>query len=170
MSKLKNLGSDDALNKLKELAEDIKICMFCTELTNVPFSTRPMGVQEVDEHGNIWFLSSADSNKNFEIKANEKVQLIFSKPADSHFMTVYGEAVIYKDKNLIEDIWNPLAKAWFKDGKDDPNVTVIRVHPVTAYYWDTKNGKMVSMLKIALSAVTGIRMDGGLEGKLDVGE
>lgn len=168
MGELKNLGNEDALAKLKELAEDIRICMFCTELSNVPFSTRPMGLQEVDAEGNLWFLSSADSNKNFEIKENEKVQLIFSKPADAHFMTVFGNAAIYKDRSTIEEMWTPMAKAWFKDGKDDKNVTVIRVSPVTAYYWDTKGGKMVSLLKIALAAVTGIRMDGGKEGKLDV--
>ena len=169
MGQIKNLGSEDALSKLKELAEDIRVCMFCTELSNVPFSTRPMGLQEVDDQGNLWFLSSADSNKNFEIKANEKVQLIFAKVADSHFLSVYGEATIYKDRSKIEEMWTPMAKAWFKDGKDDPNVTVIRVNPVTAYYWDTKNGKMITLLKIAISAATGLRMDGGQEGKLDVG-
>lgn len=169
MGELKNLGSDDALAKLKELAEDIKICMFCTELNSVPFSTRPMGIQEVDEQGNLWFISSADSNKNFEIKVDEKVQLIFAKPSDAHFLSVYGEATIYKDRSKIEEMWSPMAKAWFKDGKDDPNVTIIRVTPVTAYYWDTKNGKMISLLKIAISSITGLQMDGGQEGKLDVG-
>lgn len=169
MGQIKNLGSEDALAKLKELAEDIRVCMFCTELSNVPFSTRPMGLQEVDKQGNLWFLSSADSNKNFEIKVNEKVQLIFAKNADAHFLSVYGEATIYKDRNKIEEMWTPMVKAWFKEGKDDPNVTVIRVTPVTAYYWDTKNGKMITLLKIAISAVTGLRMDGGQEGKLDVG-
>ncbi len=165
----KNLANEEAIAKLKEIAEDVGICMFCTELNNVPFSTRPMGLQEVDEYGNLWFLSSADSNKNFEIKVDEKVQLIFAKSTNSHYLSVYGEATIYKDKNTIEEMWNPIAKAWFKEGKDDPNVTVIRVSPITSYYWDTKNGKIVSMIKIAIAAVTGISTGGGQEGKLDVG-
>jgi len=42
-----------------------------------------MAVQEVDESGNIWFLSGADSNKNFEIKQDEEVQLLFSKNESS---------------------------------------------------------------------------------------
>ena len=53
MGDFKNLNNEEAIAKLKKLAEDIKICMFCTDLTHVPFSTRPMGVQEVDEFGNI---------------------------------------------------------------------------------------------------------------------
>ena len=79
-----NLANNEAIAKLKELAEDIRICMFCTELSKSPFSTRPMALQEVDEYGNLWFLSSSESDKNFEIKKDEKVQLLFSKTSDSH--------------------------------------------------------------------------------------
>ena len=163
-----NLGNKEAIAKIKELAEGARIGMFCTDLSNQPFSTRPMAIQEVDEQGNLWFISSADSNKNFEIKADEKVQLLFSKTADSHYLSVFGSAYIYKDQSKIEEIWSPMAKAWFKDGKDDPKVTVIRVSPEESYYWDTQNGRMISLLKIAVAAVTGKEMDGGVEGKLKV--
>lgn len=163
-----DLGNKEAIAKIKELAEGARIGMFCTDLANQPFSTRPMAIQEVDEQGNLWFLSSADSNKNFEIKADEKVQLLFAKTSESHYLSVYGSAHIYKDRDTIEEMWSPMAKAWFKDGKDDPKVTVIRVSPEETYYWDTKNGKMITLMKIAVSAVTGASMDGGVEGELNV--
>lgn len=169
MGNHKDLFSSEAVAKIKELAEDIKMCMFCTELAERPIPTRPMAVQEVDDKGNLWFISSAQSNKNFEIKHDDSVQLIFAKNADSHFLSVYGNATIYTDKEHIDDIWSPVAKAWFEEGKNDPNVTVIKVSPATAYYWDTKNGKMISMLKIAAAAVTGDKADNvGVEGKLNV--
>lgn len=168
MGDYKNLSSEDAVSKLKKLAEDIRICMFCTDLTHTPFSTRPMSVQEVDESGNIWFLSGADSDKNFEIKQDENVQLLFAKNSSSEYLNVYGKAFIYKDKSTIEDKWSPVAKAWFSKGKDDPNVTVIRVQPEYVYYWDTKSGKMVSLLKIAVGAIIGKPLDDGIEGKLSV--
>jgi general stress protein 26 len=163
-----NLENKEAIAKIKELAEGAGICMFCTELSKSPFSTRPMALQEVDEYGNLWFLSSSESNKNFEIKSDDKVQLLFSKMSDSHYLSIFGSAYIYKDKDKIEEMWSPIAKAWFKGGKDDPKVTVIRVNPEDTYYWDTKNGKMVSLLKIAVAVVTGKTMDDGLEGKLKV--
>ena len=106
-----NLGNKEAIAKLKELAEDVRICMFCTELSKSPFSTRPMALQEVDEYGNLWFLSSSESDKNFEIKKDEKVQLLFSKTSDSHYLNVFGAAYIYKDKDTIEEKWSPMAKA-----------------------------------------------------------
>ena len=96
------------------------------------------------------------------------MQLVFSKNADSHFLSVFGTAVIYKDKEHVEDIWTPIAKTWFEEGKDDPDATVIKVTPSDAYYWDTKDGKMISLLKMAVGAIVGKVDDGGVEGKLNL--
>lgn len=166
MGEIKNLSQADALKKLKELAEDIGVCMFCTDLGRVPFQTRPMGTQKVDADGNIWFFSDASSDKNDEIRHDSDVQLIYSKVSDSHFLSVAGTASVSRDKAKIDELWNKMAEAWFKGGKDDPNLTVVCVKPREAYYWDTKNGKMISLIKIAVSAVTGVQMDGGIEGKI----
>ena len=165
----KDLSNEEAVKKIKEMAEDIGTCMFCTELSVRPFPTRPMALREVDEQGNLWFISSKKSNKNFEIGHDDEVQLIFAKNADAHFLSVFGKAIIYKDKVLIEKLWTPIAKAWFEEGKDDPDVTIIKVEPKDAYYWDTKYGKMISMIKWAAGAITGnMDNDAGVEGRLNV--
>ena len=165
----KDLHNNEAIAKMKEMAQDIGTCMFCTELSVRPFPTRPMAIRDVDDEGNLWFISSKKSNKNFEIGHDDEVQLIFSKNSDAHFLSVFGKAVIYKDKNLIEKLWTPIAKAWFEEGKEDPDVTVIKVEPKDAYYWDTKYGKMVSMIKFAVAAITGnVDNDAGVEGNLKV--
>jgi len=168
MGDYKDLFSNNAKAKIKEMASDIKTCMFFTELGVRPIPTRPMSVQEVDDNGNLWFLSSKKSNKNFEIQHDNEVQLVFSKNADSHFLSVFGTAVIYKDKEHVEDICTPIAKTWFEEGKDDPDATVIKVTPSDAYYWDTKDGKMISLLKMAVGAIVGKVDDGGVEGRLNV--
>lgn len=165
----KDLFNEEARAKIKEMAKDIDMCMFCTDLSVRPIPTRPMSTADVDESGNIWFISSKKSNKNFEIGKDNEVQLIYAKNSDAHFLSVYGAATIYTDKAHIEQVWTPIAKAWFEEGKDDPEVTVIKVEPKDAYYWDTKHGKMVSMAKWAYGAITGdMDNDLGIEGKLNV--
>ncbi|MCH5597217.1 pyridoxamine 5'-phosphate oxidase family protein [Niabella ginsengisoli] len=165
-----NLNHQEAAKKLKELSEKARICMFCTQMDELPITARPMTLQECDEDGNLWFISSADSNKNFEIGDDKKVQLFFMNNSDHEYLSVFGEAFIYTDKETIEERWSPLAKAWFEEGKDDPNVTIIRVAPGDTYYWDTKTGKIVSLATFAWSAITGNKTDNsdGVEGKLDV--
>jgi len=168
MSHISNLENEKAFAKMKEIAESIGTCMFCTKLSGAPFNARPMSVGKVDEEGKFWFISSSESNKNMEIQQNDNVQLIFSDPSSSRFLSVYGEADIFTDSKSIDEAWTPVAKAWFTEGKDSADLTVIKVHAVYAHYWDTKDGKMVSLLKIAAAAITGRQMDGGIEGELTV--
>jgi general stress protein 26 len=127
-----------------------------------------MATQKVDDEGNFWFLSQADSDRNKAIEKNSKVQLIYAKTSDTHFMSVYGSAIISKDRKKIDEMWTNIATAWFKGGKDDPNLSLICVKPESAYYWDTKHGKIVSLFKIAASAITSKSSDDGIEGKLKV--
>lgn len=165
-----NLTHLEAIKKIKELSESAKICMFCTELDKLPINSRPMTLQETDDEGNLWFISSDTSNKNFEIKEDRNVQLFFMNNSDYQYLSVYGEASIYKDRTTIEDKWSPMAKAWFEDGKDDPTVSIIRVEPKETYYWDTKVGKLVSLFSFVAAAVTGNTTDNsdGVEGKANV--
>lgn len=168
MGQTKNLHNDEAIKKIKDLIDDIKTCMFCTEVQNLPFKTRPMATLEVDDEGNLWFMSNKESNKNDEIKTDDRVQLIYAKGGDSEFLSLSGKANIIKDQAKIDELWNTYAKAWFQGGKDDPNISLIKVIPDEAYYWDTVHGKVVSLLKIAASVVSGKTMDDGVEGKISI--
>lgn len=166
MGEFKNLSHEEGIKKAKALAEDINICMFCTESENLLVETRPMATQQVDAEGNFWFFSIAKSDKNFEIKAGSNVQLIYANVSDSHYLSVYGTASITKDRKKIDELWNKMAEAWFKGGKDDPNLTLVKVTPSDIYYWDTQHGRMVSLFKIAISAISGKQMDDGVEGEI----
>ena len=169
MSK-ENLFSSEGIKKLKELSEKARICMFITKLSDPsPVNSRPMGIQECDEQGNLWFISSKESRKNFQIENDNDVQLYFMNNGDSEYLSITGKAFIYDDRATIEDKWSEMANAWF-DGKEDPDVSIIRVAPEEVYYWDTKYGKFVSMLHFVTAAVTGKKSDNsdGVEGKIKV--
>lgn len=165
---IKNLEGPDAWVKIKEIAEKADTCFLCTSIkTGLPFSTRPMAVLQVDNDGNLWFLSSNDSSKNAEISKDPLVQLLFQESPHSGFMNVYGIAEISTDKAKIEEIWTPLAKTWFTGGKDDPRVTVIKVSPTQGHYWDNKHGKAIAFLKMVTGAIIGKTLDDSIEGDLN---
>jgi general stress protein 26 len=158
----------EGIAKLKELVDHNSICMFTSSVDEVPLPTRPMTTQEVDDQGNFWFFSSKMSHKNSEITSDARVQLLFANTSASEYLTVYGTASIYDDRNKIEELWSPMVKAWFQEGKDDPDLTLIKVTPESAYYWEPKQNKMVTLFKMAASAVSGKRMDIGKQGKIEV--
>lgn len=167
MSDIKNLYSKEAIDKLKLLVEEINICLFCTNLKTDDGSTcRPMAVQNVCDQGNLWFFSEKNSDKNNDISTNKNVQLFFSHPGKNSYLVVNGEAEITMDKNKIEELWNPQVKIWFPEGKDDVNISIIKVTPTSAYYWDTEGNRMINFMKMVASAVTGKNLVTGAEGEI----
>ena len=127
-----------------------------------------MAVQDVDDDGNLWFLSADDSHKNQELKSDQHVQLLFQGSSYSDFLTLYGITTITKDKKKIDELWQPIYKTWFTAGKDDPRITVIKVRPQDGYYWDTKHNAVVGILKRAAGAVMGKTLDDSIEGTIKV--
>ncbi|MFD1605661.1 pyridoxamine 5'-phosphate oxidase family protein [Flavobacterium artemisiae] len=160
----KDLENEFAVDKIKDLAENIKTCMFCT-YNDIKLQSRPMSVQKIDDYGQLWFLSDRNSSQNADITMNPTVEIFFSEPHDK-FLTLHGTATILYDRNKIEELYSPVVKVWMPGGIDDPNLSVIKVIPEDGYYWNNKNGKMVAIAKMAASLVTGKTMDDGIEGSL----
>ncbi|HJP84298.1 MAG TPA: pyridoxamine 5'-phosphate oxidase family protein [Fimbriimonadaceae bacterium] len=162
-----NLTGPEAIEKLKELASGT--CFFCTKVkTSNSDGARPMSVQKVDDDGSLWFLSAIDSHKNLELAENPEVELFFQGSPHSDFLRLTGTATISQDRAKIDELWNPIIKTWFTEGKDDPRITVIRVKPTDGYYWDTKHGNLVAGIKILIGAATGKTLDDSIEGTVRV--
>jgi len=162
-----NLFNEEAKAKIKELAENIDFAMMETHLGAKPTHIVPMSTKEVDEDGCLWFLSNKNSEHNGYIDADNSIQLIYSKPGDMEFMTIFGHAFITTERSVLEKYYGKSDDAWF-DGIDDPNLTAIKVIPQDAHYWDTKNGKLISLLKMGLGALTGEKQDLGEQGNLNL--
>jgi len=162
-----NLISQDAIDKLKEMVNNIDFAMMQTNLKFTPAHTVPMSTKEVDKQGNIWFLSNKNSDHNKHIMEEGASQLIYSKPSDMEFLTVYGEASISTDSADIDRLYGKMDDAWF-DGKDDPNITAIKIAPRDCHYWDTKGSKLVTLFKMGMGILTGEKQELGVRGDLDV--
>jgi general stress protein 26 len=125
-----------------------------------------MAVREVDEAGNLWFLSASDSRKNREIEIDDTVTLYFQASAHSDFLCVTGRAQIWRDRERIKALWSPLIKTWFTEGVDDPRITVIKVTPSDGYYWDNKHGGAIAGVKMLIGAAVGKTLDDSIEGRV----
>lgn len=165
---IQNYSGAEAIKKLKQLAEDARICMFTTFANTLPLPSRPMALQTVDDDGTMHFFSAASSEKNHELASNPHAQLIFANVGNNEFLNIYGKAVISRDRAKIKELWTDWAKAWFQGGAEDPDLTLISVTPQSCDYWDTKHNKVIALLKIATSIVTGKVMDDAVEGQLKI--
>ncbi len=164
-----DLRGRQAIAKIKELVGKAQSCFFCTVAAS-PESTgaRPMSVQEVDDEGNLWFLSADDSYKNADLARDPAVKLFFQGSAHSDFLMLSGAATVSRDKAKIKELWEPIIKTWFTEGVDDPRITVIKVEPNDGYYWDTKHSMAVAGIKMMIGAAIGKTLDDSIEGNLRV--
>jgi general stress protein 26 len=164
-----DLTGHAALAKLRELVDKAGSVFLCTGITTGrPIPTRPMAVQEVDDAGALWFLSASDSQQNVEIARDPSVQLLGQGSSHSDFLSIYGRATILRDRARIDELWKPIMKTWFTAGKDDPRITLLRVAPVSGFYWDTKHNRMIALAKMVAGAITGKTLDDSVHGTLRV--
>ncbi len=164
-----NLLGRAAIERIEATVEAARTCFFCTQAASEESSgVRPMNVRDVDEEGNLWFLSADDSQKNRELAKNASVALFFQGSAHSDFLHLTGQATVSRDPARIKELWEPLIKTWFTGGVDDPRITVIKVTPVSGYYWDNKHGSAVAGIKMLLGAALGKTLDDSVEGKVDL--
>ena len=109
---------------------------------------------------------NGDSHKNAEIQADPQVRILLQSAKHAGFLMLDGQATISRDKERIEELWNPVMKTWFTEGKDDPRITVICVTPTDGYYWDNKHGSLVAATKMVIGAAIGKTLDDSIEGEV----
>lgn len=164
-----NLHNEEAIEKLKELAENIDIGMLCTHpQASKHVHAVPMSTQEVDEEGNIWFLFSSDSETFKHLQQDKTICLLYSDIKNYSFLSIHADSEVSQDKARIEKYWNKMMDGWFEKGKDDPTIRVLKVIPSEAHYWDNKTNKLVTFFKVAISAISGEKLDIGRQGDLNI--
>ena len=151
-----------AREKVAELIKGIHIAMMTTMSEDGTMSSRPMAVQDTPCDGTLWFLTRSTSGKIGEVEHDDDVTLTFAEPKDSKYIALKGKAVLSRDRAKIKELWNPMYKAWFPKGEDDPEIAVMRVDVHVGNYWEASSSRLVVMAKYAFAAATG--------GKLPVGE
>lgn len=150
------------IQHLASLIKDVEIAMLTTTQADGRLVSRPLGTQQVEFDGDLWFATAADSEKVAEIRANPQVNVAYASASRNTYVSVSGKASIVADRAKIEALWSPPMKIFFPEGKDDPNLRLIRVRAESAEYWDgpgTVIGKALYLLVAAVSDDPGAMSD-----------
>ncbi|QJE02297.1 pyridoxamine 5'-phosphate oxidase family protein [Massilia forsythiae] len=138
---------------------DVRFPMFVWQDQHGHLLSQPMTKEKVDDQGGIWFFTSTQTGLWNCIGPRPLVNLAFSEPDDSLYVSISGTAERVVDREKIRAMWNAGAQAWFPAGPDDEHAVLIRVDPHSAEYWDTHDSKMVQLFAMAKAAITGDKPD-----------
>ena len=115
--------------------------------------TRPMSVQvdvpqdgDKDDGGQIYFFASKTDGVGQKVKGANRAVATFSAKDHTLFAHVHGSLTEHNDRAVINRLWNPFVAAWYKDGKNDPDLQLLRFDTESATIWEAAKG---STLKAA---------------------
>ncbi|BDZ47222.1 pyridoxamine 5'-phosphate oxidase family protein [Naasia aerilata] len=153
-------ATKDELEQIGTIIKGSRIAVLTTMTEDGRLVSRPLATVDVEFDGDVWFFVSDDSEKVHQIQHDSHVNVSFE--SGKGYLSLSGRAQLVHDRAKIDEYWNAGAQAWFKDGKDDPHIALLKVNAESAEFWAMTDPKPVALLKYAKAAVTG--------GQPDVGE
>lgn len=168
-SKFQELSGNEGRKKVADLIKGIRIAMMTTLAPDGSIDARPMAVPsgiDTSFDGTFYFLTRQSSDKVGEIHRDHHVTLTFANPSDSNYLSLKGRATVTYDRGKIHELWNPMYKAWFPKGEDDPEIAVVRVQVTEGDFWEASDSKIVVYAKYLAAAATGGSVPVGTSGHI----
>jgi general stress protein 26 len=156
----------DESRKVAELIKGKRFAFFTTRTPDGTLTSRPMTLQEVEFDGDLWFFAERDSHPVRHITLSPQVNVGIG--SGSTWVSLSGRAVVVEDAAKKRELWNSAVEAWFPDGPDDDGVVLLKVEGESAEYWNTPGGRLATVLSFAKAKVTGERIEGGENEKVEL--
>jgi general stress protein 26 len=96
------------------------------------------------------------------------VNIGYAKPDSQRYVSVSGTAGLVHDQAKIKELWNPIFKALFPQGLEDPDLARLKVSVEQAEYWDSPSAKVVALIGFVKVLATGERPEIGENEKIDL--
>lgn len=150
----------DAATKIAELLKDFRFAMLTTHTPEGKLAAHPLTVQETEFDGDLWFIGGKDTEGVSDMRQRPQVNVSYSNPDGSNYVSLTGTAELVEDRAKLDELWSDFYKVYFKGGKDDPNVQLIKISTHGAELWEGP-GKLKGLYEMAKGAVTGKQADMG---------
>lgn len=160
------METNDNSQKVFEVIRDNPICMLTVNSGQDVLLSRPMTVMKTEDNGELWFLTSAQSDPVTEIGSEAEVNLSFS--GKNEWLSIHGAAVVIRSEPKARELWNEAAAAFFPDGPGAPNLVLIRIRPDGAQYWNSPGGAIAMAFQWAKARLTGTQIDAGESETVDL--
>lgn len=114
-----------------------------------------MATQKAEFDGTLWFFTRASSPKVDEVEQSHNVNLSYAALDSNTYVSVTGTASLVRDAAKAKELWNPILKAWFPKGLEDPDLALLHVTVQKAEFWDSPSSTMVHIAGFVKAIATG---------------
>lgn len=141
--------NQEAVETVKKLIDKIETAMLTT-ISAAGLVSRPMQTQDIEFDGDLWFLTSKETDKYQELLKNPSVNVAY---VDKSYVSIRGTAELVEDIERKKELWSPRYEAYLGTTYEDPKVVLIKVNTEAAEYWET--GNTAKSVKQVLKKVVG---------------
>jgi general stress protein 26 len=144
---------------LWSLIKDIRFAMITHQHPDGHLHACPMTTankEGMDESQHLYFLIQQGSDLARCVAQSPQINIAYADTDRDSYVSVSASAHISDDAALKSTLYGPMAKAWFPEGPNDPNLRILVARAEHAEYWDVKQSKLVQLFAMAKAAVTGV--------------
>ncbi len=147
------MSKQENMDKAQAIIKDVKFAMMSTVNNKGDVHAWPMTTSETSLGAKeIWFVGDITSDVVKDIQDNNNVGLSYATQDGKNYVSISANAELSDDKDKLEELWSPMYSAFFEQGKDDPNVQLIKVVPHGIECW-ISGSSTINMFKMAVAAV-----------------
>ncbi len=111
--------------------------------------------------GVLWFITAKDTDLARSVASGPQDAMhVVSDAGQGLYARIHGTLSLSDNRAKLDQLWNAVASSWFEDGKQDPDVQLLRLDLTEAEVWAT-GGSMAFLYQIAKSKITGDKPDMG---------
>ncbi|MEO6125278.1 MAG: pyridoxamine 5'-phosphate oxidase family protein [Ilumatobacteraceae bacterium] len=138
--------SEDAAKYLHELLEPGSTLMVGTGNAG-SLEFRPLTVAGI--WGNrIQILLDTNEEWVSALHDGGKAYVTMSDTKANTWVSLRGAASTTTEAQLIDDLWNPFAGAYFENGRDTPGIAVLQIDAEDGRYWSSPSGRLGSLISL----------------------
>lgn len=121
----------------------------------------PMSHYADPDEGALWFITAKGTDlAQAALQGPQDALHVVSDSSKGLHACLHGRLSASNDREKLDEIWNAIASSWFEDGKQDPDVQLLKLDITEGEVWIT-GGSLSFLYQIAKSKVTGDKPDMG---------
>jgi general stress protein 26 len=122
---------------------------------------QPMTAFAEPDNSLIWFFTRETTDLAKAVGDGAKAMFIVQTKDQDVQACIGGELVLDHDRGRIDEYWNPMVAAWYPEGKDAPDLTLLRFKPNDAAVWLSDGSPIKFAFEIAKANLTKTTPDVG---------
>jgi general stress protein 26 len=156
------------LEKFYALIDDLAFAMMTTRRPDGHLRSRAMANQKRASGADLWFVTTADSEKVRDLTHDPHVNLSYFRDSNQEWVSVSGMARLSRDPQTIGQLYAADWRLWFpdhgdpRDGTaDDPRILLIGIVIHAAEFLEATKSRPVVLYELVKGWLTGTEPDTG---------